>query len=379
MTFKHSDFNSSPTMRSLVKVAQEKGWVKEEPLQKTAVPKVDLNPSNSFVDNLLKLCNGLRSSGFDKQADELESKLVQCKQAGALYDVGNEKGEDLVHAAHPKGSHKMENVDSKEATFEDILDKHMKMLDVANGQPTGKHSSAQDILKTVKRVLAQAAPADPNTGLTQPVVTNIMSYFKSVDESFRSLGANIVGANSDGLVAYNRLKSQTMKFINNQSINNNTISQILSMINDAITGLSTREFSKLFILGTNDAVFYLNGLRNYVNDTVVDDHKALAASATSDKPNDNGQQFTSQINSYLDLLKSWPITINNDSENSDADKAQANAWITDRTNELNGLLKQFTDITDLNEKNQKAPGFLGALNKSRFVRESAQFKKTWIG
>jgi hypothetical protein len=153
MTFKHTNFEDSSTMRSLVKIAQEKGWVKEEPLKKTAAPKTDLSPSKSFVDNLLKLCTGLRSAGFEKQAEELESKLVQYKQAGALYDVGNEKGEDLVHAAHPKGSHKMENIDSKEATFEDILDKHIKMLDVANSKPTGKNSSAQEILDAVKVTL----------------------------------------------------------------------------------------------------------------------------------------------------------------------------------------------------------------------------------
>ena len=128
-------------MRSLVRVFQEKGLLKDEPIQKTAAPKFDLTPSGDLIDNLMKLCSGLRRSGFEKQAEELEGKFIQYKRANSLYNISGEDGEDLVHAAHPNGSHKMENIDSDEATFEDILDKHLKTLNVVNKQPTGKLAS----------------------------------------------------------------------------------------------------------------------------------------------------------------------------------------------------------------------------------------------
>jgi hypothetical protein len=165
MTFKHIDFDSSPTMRSLARLATEKGWAKDEPIQKTAAPQLDLNPSDDFTDNLMKLCSGLRRSGFEKQADELEDKFIQYKRANALYNISGEEGEDLVHAAHPKGSHKMENIDSSEATFEDILDKHLKTLNVVNKQPTGKLASSNDLINAVGRVVLGAGPLVSSAGV----------------------------------------------------------------------------------------------------------------------------------------------------------------------------------------------------------------------
>lgn len=367
MTFKHTKFEDSSTMRSLVKVAQDKGWIKEEPtLQKTAAPKLDLEPTGNLTENLVKLCTGLRASGFDKQADELESKFVQYKKANAEYGVTDEKGEDLVHDAHPEGSHKMEDIDSPEATFEDILDKHVKMMQVVDKEPNGKLSSANQILNAVRKVLAQST--DTNTGLTQPVINYIMSYFKNIDDQLS--GPTFLGSNNDGIIAYNRLRSFTINHINKHTINNTVIGQINGMVDDAIKGFSSREFSRMFMLSDNaeQIVFQLKGLKNYITDTVAEDHQSLIGSVNSDQA---AQQFTSKVDNYLSTLKSWSVTVNNDPENNDNDKAEANKWITDRANELNALKQKF-DPSEL-------AGFLGALDKSRFVRESAQFKRTWIG
>jgi hypothetical protein len=158
MTFKHTDFDDSSTMRSLVRVAKEKGWLPEQNLNKTAAKEstIDLNPSDNLLQNILKLCNGLRSTGFDKYADELEVKYLNYKQANTLYNVSGEDGEDLLHSAHPKGSHKLLDVDSKEATVEDLIDKHLQILEVVNKKPLGKTSSTNDILQAVKIVLSEA-------------------------------------------------------------------------------------------------------------------------------------------------------------------------------------------------------------------------------
>lgn len=159
MTFKHVKFEDSPTMRALEKVAKEKGLVKPETLQKQAsVSKTaDYTPSNDLLENILKLCSGLRAQGLKEVAAELETKFLNYKQAQTLYETSTEKGEDLINAAHPKGSHKLENVDGDEAVVENVLDIHDKLLEMVNKKPTGKLSNAKQIIKEVKRVLAQDA------------------------------------------------------------------------------------------------------------------------------------------------------------------------------------------------------------------------------
>jgi len=156
MTYKHVKFEDSVVMRSLEKVAQEKGLVKPEPLTKTAAAKTDLTPSNSLLDNVLKLCAGLRDRGFDKQANELEVNLLNYKKAEAtLYEAFPEKGEDLIYSAHPKGSHKLEGVDAQDdgAVVEDILDQHAKSVQMIEKKPTGKLASTLEAIEAVKVAL----------------------------------------------------------------------------------------------------------------------------------------------------------------------------------------------------------------------------------
>jgi len=158
MTFKHVKFQDSAVMRSLERVAREKGLVKEEELTKTASTqkKADLTPSSNLLVNLLKLSEGLRQAGLDKYADELEAKTLAYKQAQTLYETSKEEGEDLVDAAHPKGSHKLENVDGDDlAVVETIIDQHLKNMKVVEKEPTGKLDSSASIINNVKMVLGE--------------------------------------------------------------------------------------------------------------------------------------------------------------------------------------------------------------------------------
>lgn len=156
MTFKH-DLSSSEVLRSLQKVAQQKGLLKPEPLHKTAAPKSTTNlvPSDSLLDNVLKLCTGLRQRGFTKQAEDLEANLSSYKKAQTLYQTTPEKGEDVIEFAHPEGSHQLEGIDAKNdgAVFEDILDRMAKTLQVIEKKPTGKLTEAQQAIKSVKQVM----------------------------------------------------------------------------------------------------------------------------------------------------------------------------------------------------------------------------------
>lgn len=174
MTFKHTKFDDSATMRSLIKVAAEKGWVKSEPLKKTASASEDLSPSHNLTENVMKLCSGLRASGLDKYADEVEIKFLAYKQANSLYNVHNEEGKDLIDAAHPKGGHKMKDL-AGDVLVETILENRLKILNVVNKKPTGKLASHFDIMNAVKVVLA-GDPSKIQAKLNR-VLSNVNTIF----------------------------------------------------------------------------------------------------------------------------------------------------------------------------------------------------------
>lgn len=154
MTFKHVKFEDSVTMRSLERLAKEKGWSQPELLKTAEASQPDYSVSGNVMENILKLCAGLRALGHNKYANELEEKFIAYKRANSLYETSSETGDDVVDQAHPDGSHKVSDVDG-DATVETIIDQHLKMVEVTNKKPTGKLASHNDILHAVKNVLAQ--------------------------------------------------------------------------------------------------------------------------------------------------------------------------------------------------------------------------------
>jgi len=201
MTFKHVKFEDSPVMRSLERVAQQKGLVKADSLQKTAVAKKivsNLVPTESLLDNVLRLCVGLRERGFDKQAEDLETHLSNYKKAQTLYETSPEKGEDVIEFAHPEGSHKLEGVDAKDdgAVFEDILDQMAKSIEMVNKKPTGKLSEAQKAIQAVKVTLG-AAPLDVNSLYAQ--AQDALEKFRSTMGSIATMMGENASTNSEYL------------------------------------------------------------------------------------------------------------------------------------------------------------------------------------
>lgn len=157
MTFKHIKFEDSSTMRSLERVAQKKGWFNNESaslFEKTVPSKKNFSVSLNLTENILKLCDGLRGSGLQKYAEELENNFLTYRHAQTIYDTFKEKGEDLVNAAHPEGSHQLKDVksDNDHNIFETIIDQHLKDLDIVNKTPTGKLSHSQ-IINLVRTAL----------------------------------------------------------------------------------------------------------------------------------------------------------------------------------------------------------------------------------
>lgn len=160
MTFKHAKFDDSPVMRSLEKVARDKGWVQSEPIKKSASNKVDLKPTSNLTNNILKLCEGLRASGFYDYASDVENKYITFKQAATLYEAFDETGEDIIDRAHPKGGTKLEDLDN--AKIHTILEQQLEDLGVVNKEPTGKLATSNDILNAVKKALG--APSNKADG-----------------------------------------------------------------------------------------------------------------------------------------------------------------------------------------------------------------------
>lgn len=201
MTFKHTKFEDSPIMRSLERVAQEKGLIKTQPLNKTAAAKkIDLTPTINLLDNVLKLCAGLRERGFEKQANDLEVYLINYKKAQTLYETFPEKGEDLIHAAHPKGSHKLEGIDAADegSVVEDILDQYAKSLEMVNKRPTGKLSSAEAI-KAVKVTLGATPLALAQNNNLYDTAKDTIDKFRSVYDTVRMAMGDDAGENDQYL------------------------------------------------------------------------------------------------------------------------------------------------------------------------------------
>ena len=163
MSLKHLKFGESFSMRSFEKLAQEKGLIKADPVIKMAKKSVDLTPSDSLLNNIIRLSSGLRAQGFITYAEELEKKCLMFKEANTLYETSKEKGEDLIDAAHPKGSHKLVGV-LGDAVVETIVDQDNKIMDVVNKKPTGKLAS-KDIIKMVKIVLGQDRKSELEKGM----------------------------------------------------------------------------------------------------------------------------------------------------------------------------------------------------------------------
>lgn len=233
MTFKHIKFEDSVVMRSLEKLYKEKGLIKEEPLKKEASSKLDLRASSNLMENILKLCTGLRSYGLDKQANELESNYLSYKKANTLYETSKETGEDLINAAHPKGSHKVDVLGDDLAVVETILDRHLKMIKVVDKVPTGKLASS-NIINSVKKALG----TDPEGDIVS-LGARITLIINKVKEDFKKIERFINTLTDDKMssTVRNRSMSKIDFILNGGDYFNNIDSNKLVAIKMAIWDL----------------------------------------------------------------------------------------------------------------------------------------------
>lgn len=219
MTFKNISFQDSETMRSLVKVAYEKGLLKEDSDVTKIVKKastaaqtkrLDLTPSEDVKENLLKLCAGLRAKGFAAYASKIEDRVAQLlnvcmsemndlvvldnvsdkdmakmtmleKAISSLvsvdynqsvktaephmYNVHDETGDDLLEFAHPEGDPVVAPAEDDNGKVHGQKATQEKILEIVQKKSAATTKKAQ-IIKAVEEALgtsflAQAAARTP--------------------------------------------------------------------------------------------------------------------------------------------------------------------------------------------------------------------------
>jgi len=144
MTFKHITFGESPVMRSLEKVAMERGMFEPDPVVKEASVEKLYEPTESLLNDMFLLANGLRENGFIVEADALEDKILEHKQAAkAAEKAVKDQGEKMLDDAHPEGDVEVAPSQSgygKMLTQKTTQDEIKKII---NKMPTGKLANKQ--------------------------------------------------------------------------------------------------------------------------------------------------------------------------------------------------------------------------------------------
>lgn len=145
MTFKTDiKFDESPVLRSLEKVAVDRGLVTPDPMTKEASVSESYAPTDDLHEDMLKLVAGLRAKGFVREAEALEDKINTRKFAEThLYRVIDEDGDDLLDFAHPEGDVEVAPSASGLGKVWTEQSAKKEIERIVNKKPTGKYASVE--------------------------------------------------------------------------------------------------------------------------------------------------------------------------------------------------------------------------------------------
>lgn len=378
MTFKHVKFEDSVTMRSLERVAREKGWINNTPLSKVAsFDNKDLSVSINLTENIIKLCNGLREYGLELYANEVEQKFIDYKKAQTLYETSKENGNNLIDAAHPKGSHKLDNIDG-DSIIETIVDQHLAHIKVIEKKPTGKLTSSSDIINSVKMVLAQRLPP-PNPNLLS-MLSNL------VIELADKLDSIIAKANITNKLREAEIK-QYIRFIRDISLNpsSNNIVRIISTIQLIRKTLRKELMNNQDLWRTIDALFpaiqniiiRIKLVRNNLDNPlqVKKTESPPQVLVENARPPTEEDILLKNLTSANTTLKKFQIAISTNPDITESEKNKANEWIAQKMEQVNGIKSQLDNLAS-SEKIENIPVLLSNLNKITIPFDA--FAKVWI-
>ncbi len=367
-SFKHMKFGDSSTMRSLEKLAISKGWGIEAPIHKIAsLAKKDLSISLNLTENILKLCSGLRTSGLEKYADDVEHKFMSYKSAQTLYETSKETGEDLIDAAHPEGSHKMKDI-AGDATIETIIDQHLAGLKMVKKNPTGKLFSYKEIMFAVKTALSVTAAKD-TTKIKQNLLSlsNIIQTIFNLHEEESFLTRPIVWG-KDTLL--NLIADVSSK------IDSSDVTPSLPRIKYGLD-IFYEKFHHILTTGSNEQI-WAGMVPLFTKAYAIFDEIKTAIESPEEVKTDTSKSDTLSkwiANSFA-VLKGWQAKISTDPSLNARDKKSAGDWIINKQNLINNVNMQFNDFSP-EEKEANADNLLANLKKIT-TPSFADFKKEWI-
>lgn len=391
MTFKHTKFEDSPTMRSLEKLSLQKGLTKIDIFQKLAsrnsIKKADLTPTDNFTENLMKLCAGLREAGLDKYANELESTFIIYKNAENLYNTSKEDGEDLIDAAHPKGSYKLDNVDG-DSIIETIIDQQLQDLKIVEKKPSGKLSNASSIISTVKVILADNS-SNQISELQQQIISKLNRISEIMNRFFEL-------ANED--LTLKIIKNNTLKLLIEALKTNLTKEKLLQIIPTINTfservspswmgGVSPSTWEKIKSLPamsiqlTNDALQLMDKINEIKKQQIEAPFQSnvQTSDSTVTLPEVQVKSVTSfvalrgRIATAVRKLNSWQSIVNTYEDNNDV--TLGTQFISSKINQLQKI-ERAMDNVDPEDAEGVAPRFEQQLKS--IEAELVQFYDAWI-
>lgn len=401
MTYKNTKFDESAVMRSLEKLALENGMIKPDEIKKSAStkPQLNLKPTTDLSENILKLCSGLRAGGFHKQAQDIENKFINLKQAETnLYNTTGETGDDLVDQAHPDGSHDLHDLDG-DATVENLIDISKKMREVAMKPAKGKLAN-HNAINLVKLVLAQDNTNE--VSLKDKAVSNIQSAVSLVQK------VKTMVENSD------ELRSVTESWMNaqfNSAANIDYENLTIGNVNSLSTMINTWKrnlqpnflhnwLPNIFNKGLNDDTFFAR------IDKILDQALSLTKEAkvqlseqinsglpamapkneTSNptggtrEPEDfqvttHGAEFLSKVNSGKKALKRYQATVSVNKTLTPEEKQKAATWINEQQDEFDKLTHAGSGV-DADERDQWFQENMNLVDA--LLAENAKFNTDWV-
>ncbi len=140
MTFKHITYGERVVMRSFEKVARERNIFGPDPIVKEASVE-SYESTNDLLSDMLHLAYGLKDKGFVTEANSLEDRIFEHKQAAkAVEKAVKDEGEKMLEDAHPEGD--VEVAPSKGGYGKMLTQKTTQdeIKRIINKMPTGKYA-----------------------------------------------------------------------------------------------------------------------------------------------------------------------------------------------------------------------------------------------
>lgn len=329
----------------------------------------------SFDEKMLKLCDELRSQGFSKQADALESKFVNYKSAASsIYKTQKETGEDLLNSAHPGADPNVANGDLGDV--ENLVSKHKKIVDIVNKQPTGKYAKYINQCK-----IALGEGVDDLYLSTSDIFDQYVNLYNNIQTQLGESDGNLQFFNSvrDAL--------NERKLYEFPQLENALISSTENYKEESSPGFFsgpefetkwTNEILPMFDMLKSLAVKFSDNVKK-IRAAEASHKKEEVISKYSPGQKSKDKRSLDLINyfkHYTDTINSWKNKVNTDPENSQEDKANANKWLDASSKELEDLFAAFNALGP-EEQSEKAPAFTKALHD--IVKDWQEFWKVWIG